>query len=184
MSETPKRKSLEDAFGNFTEEELYNSVSEALERKFMTLGDVHLEITAKGKFSEKMKEELKDYSLFILNIERISPDLTGFVSNEEKFGTSKPIIVVEVKKRLALKDIYQAKRYAEILEATYALLISPKKLSPERRKFLIKRKGELTQFYPNKHVLIGQFNKSTKSIQIDKDLYYGIIAEPFKEGSK
>lgn len=166
-----------------TEAELYNSVLEALERKFMALGDVHLEITAKGKFSDEMKDELEDYSLFILNIERISPDLTGFILKEEQYRESKFIIVVEVKKRLALKDIYQTKRYAEILKADYALLVSPKKLSPERRKFLIKRRGELTEFHPRRHVLIGQFKKSTKSIEIDKDLYYD-VPEPFKEESK
>ncbi|MDH5595653.1 MAG: hypothetical protein OEY40_02930 [Candidatus Bathyarchaeota archaeon] len=178
-----KGKSLEDVFGDSTEGELYNLVLETVKSKFMTLGDVHLEITAKGKFSEKMKEELEDYSLFILNIERMSPDLTGFLSNKEKFGKDKPKIVVEVKKRLALKDIYQTKRYAEILKANYALLISPKKLSSERRKFLIKRRGEITEFYPRKHVLIGQFKRLEMSIEIDKELYYG-VPEPFKEESK
>ena len=185
MSEKPKMKALEDVFRNPTEEELYSSISEALKAKFMKLGDVHLEITAKGKFSEKMKNELEDYSLFILNIERMSPDLTGFITNKEKFGKSKPIIVVEVKKRLALKDIYQTKRYAEILNATYALLISPQILSSERRKFLMKRREELTRFYPGKQILIGYIvhGQYTKSIQIDEDLYYSAY-EPFKHESK
>lgn len=165
-----------------TEAELYNLVLETVKSKFITLGDVYLEITAKGKFSEKIKEEFNTFSLFILNIERMSPDLTGFITNKEKFGQSKPIIVVEVKKKLALKDIYQTKRYAEILQATYALLISPKKFSAERRRLLIKRKGEITRFYPDKQILIGQFKKLTKSIEIDKELYYS-VPEPFKEES-
>jgi len=175
-----------------SEKSLYESVLDALKKNFMTLGDVHLEITEK-KFSYEMKQELDDYSLFILNIERMSPDLTGFIRNEEKFGKSKPIIVVEVKKRLTLKDIYQTKRYAEILNATYALLISPERLSPERRRFLIKRREDITRFYPNRQVLIGQSKETGEpmtrpsvvamSIQIDKDLYYN-VPEPFKEDSK
>jgi len=175
-----------------SEESLYNSVLDALKKRFMTLGDVHLEITAK-KFSYEMKQELDDYSLFILNIEKMSPDLTGFIRNKAKFGKSKPIIVVEIKKRPTLKDIYQTKRYAEILNATYALLISPKKFSPERRKFLMKRREEITRFHPNSQVLIGQSRRTGEnkthpnvfpmSIQIDKDLYYN-VPEPFKEESK
>jgi len=194
MSEATERKPLKKYIRReLTEEELYDLVSEVLELKFRALGDVHLEITATGRFSEKMKDELEDYSLFILNIERMSPDLTGFISDEEKFGKSKPIIVVEVKKRSTLKDIYQTKRYAEILKATYALLISPEKLSPERRKFLIKRREEITRFHPNLQVLIGQSRRTREpmtrpnvfpmSIQIDKDLYYN-VPEPFKEESK
>lgn len=168
-----------------SEDELYNSVLKALEQKFATLGDVHLEITANGKFSDKLKEKLVDYSMFILNIERMSPDLTGFITNKEKWGQGRRIIVAEVKKKLALKDIYQTKRYAEILNADYALLISPKKLSAERRIFLLKRKEEITRYNPYKQVLICQLNKSSESIQIDKGLYFpASLPEPFKEESK
>ena len=168
----------------FTEKELYDPVSEALEQKFMILGDVYLENTSNGKFSDGLKEQLDDYSLFILNVERMSPDLTGYLIKKEGYREDKYIIVVEIKgDRPTLKDIYQTKRYAEILQATYALLISPRKLSPERRRFLIKRKGDLTQFYPNKHILIGQFSKHKMSIQIDKELYYS-IPEPFIEEPK
>jgi len=187
--------SLENVFGKGKEEELYNSVLKALEQKFMTLGDVHLENTSNGRFSEGLKEQLDDYSLFILNVERMSPDLTGYLVKKETYREDKYIIVVEIKRdRPTLKDIYQTKRYAEILQATYALLISPKKLSAERRKFLMKRKGEITQFYNNRQVLIGQskFDKNLvltsprvipMSIQIDKDLYWN-LPEPFIEESK
>ena len=162
-----------------TEQRLYDPIINALVDKFSPLGKCYFENTSQ-KFSEKLKEQLDDYSLFILNIERMSPDLTGYLIKKETYGESKHIIVAEIKEdKPTLKDIYQTKRYAEILHASYALLISLKKLSMERRKFLIKRKGEITQFYPNKHVLIGQFDESTRSIQIDKELYYD-VPEPFK----
>ena len=95
---------------------------------------------------------------------------------------SKDIIVAEIKIKPTLKDIYQTKRYAEILNASYALLISPNKLSPERRRYLMKRKEEITRFLPNKQILIGQFRQEMLEyvIQIDKELYYS-LPEPFKE---
>lgn len=119
--------------------------------------------------------------------------MTGYLIKKETYREDKCIIVVEIKRdRPTLKDIYQTKRYAEVLQATYALLISPKKLSAERRRFLMKRKGEITQFHPNKQVLIG-YSKVTSApmtrpgvtpmlIQIDTNLYYS-IPEPFKEKS-
>ena len=185
MSEATERKILKKYIRReFAEEELYDLVSEALELKFRTLGDVHLENTSNGRFSDGLKEQLDDYSLFILNVERMSPDLTGYLVKKERHREDKYFIVVEIKGgRPTLKDIYQTKRYAEILQATYALLISPKKLSAERRKFLMKRKGEITQFHRNRHVLIGRLYTYKRSIQIDKDLYYR-IPEPFGEESR
>ena len=165
-----------------TEERLYNPIINVLVDKFSQVGECYFENTSQ-RFSEKLKEQLDDYSLFILNVERMSPDLTGYLIKKETYGESKHIIVVEIKgDKPTLKDIYQTKRYAEILDASYALLISPKKLSMERRKFLIRKKGQITQFYPNKEVLIGQFDESTKSIKIDKELYYD-VPKPFKEQS-
>ena len=187
--------SLKNVFGKEKEQELYNTVLKVLEQKFKTLGDVHLENTSKKRFSEELKEQLDDYSLFILRVESMSPDLTGYLNKKEGYRGEKCVIVVEIKRdRPTLKDIYQTKRYAEILQATYALLIAPKKLSTERRKFLIKRKQEITQFSTNKQVLIGQLkyeknllhtypNVFPYSIQIDNDLYWG-LPEPFKEESK
>lgn len=70
-----------------------------------------------------------------------------------------------------MKDIYQTKRYAEILNASYGFLISPKKLSLERRRFLIERKGQITTFSTDKQVLIGIYDEATKSIYFDTELY-------------
>ena len=75
--------SLENVFGKGKEKELYNTVLKVLEQKFKTLGDVHLENTSKKRFSDEMKEQLDDYSLFILKVESMSPDLTGYLIKKE-----------------------------------------------------------------------------------------------------
>ena len=164
------------------EEKLYELIIYALKEDFSKLGECYLENTSR-KFSEKLKEQLDDYPLLILSVEKMSPDVTGYVIPKEMYtGKPKHIIIAEIKKKPTLKDIYQTKRYAEILNASYALLISPNKLSPERRRFLIKRKGEITQYFPNKQVLIGQFHQKMPRnfIRIDKELYYS-LPDPFKE---
>lgn len=163
------------------EERLYQLIIYALKDEFSQLGECYLENTSR-KFSEKLKEQLDDYPLFILSVEKMSPDVTGYVIPKGMGAKSKHIIVVEVKTKPTLKNIYQTKRYAEILNASYALLISPNKLSPERRRFLIKRKEQITQFFPNKQVLIGQFHQEMRGnfIRIDKELYYS-LPEPFRE---
>ena len=166
------------------EEKLYQLIIYALEEEFSQLGECYLENTSR-KFSEKLKNQLDDYPLFILSVEKMSPDVTGYVIPKGMGAQSKHIIVAEIKKKPTLKDIYQTKRYAEILNASYALLISPNKLSPERRRFLIKRKEQITQFFPNKQVLIGQFHQEMPRdfIRIDKELYYNLPLA-FKEESK
>lgn len=167
------------------EERLYEPITYALKEKFSQLGDCYLENTSK-KFPEQLKEQLDDYPLLILSVEKMSPDLTGYLTRKLPYTGAKQIIVVEIKIKPTLKDIYQTKRYAEILNASYALLISPNRLSPERRRFLTKRKEQITQFYLNKQVLIGEFHKGLSasgvrdSIHIDKELYYN-LPEPFRE---
>lgn len=165
-----------------SEEALYQLIIYALEEHFSQLGECYLENTSR-KFSEKLKNQLHDYPLFILSVEKMSPDVTGYVTPKGMdTKKSKRIIVAEIKMKPTLKDIYQTKRYAEILDASYAFLISPNKLSPERRRFLMKRKEQITEFYPRKQVLIGRFHQEMPKnfIRIDKELYYN-LAEPFKD---
>ena len=165
-----------------TEWRLYNPIKNALKINFSDSDECYFENTSPPRrFSDRLKRQLDDDSLFILNIEKNFPDLTGYVLRKTMAGEIKEVIVVEVKeKKPTLKDIYQTKRYAEILKASYGLLISLEKLSVEHRRFLIKRR-EITQFLQSKHILIGQFNKSMKSIQIDNELYHDSqIPEPFR----
>jgi hypothetical protein len=158
------------------EKELYAPIMKALEDKFSLLGECHFEDTS-DRFSEELKDELDPNSVFILKVEGMRPDLTGYVIESEKNEFN--IVVVEIKNRPTLEDIYQTKRYAEVLGASYGLLISPKRLSVERRNFLKIRKGKITSFFPNKqvgsglnkHILIGLYDETTKSIRFEPELY-------------
>jgi hypothetical protein len=148
------------------EEKLYAPIMNILEDMFNRLGECHFENTSRG-FSEQLKDELDDDSLFILKIQKMFPDLTGYLIEKETFN----IIVAEVKDHIpTLRDIYQTKKYAETLNASYGLLVSPKRTSVELRRFLIKRKGQITRFFTNKQVLIGLYNEGTKAIQFEGEL--------------
>lgn len=167
------------------EKSLYENAVKALERKFDPLGECHFEVTAEGKFSNKLERKLDDYALFIFKEEKYSPDITGFLIKKENHGTSEKIIVAEVKKRIRLTSIYQTKRYAEILNAEYALLISPKPLSERKRRFIIRRKPAITSYFPNRQIIIAELVwdivplPAQFILEIDREMYTS-LPEPFK----
>jgi hypothetical protein len=57
------------------EETLYEPIIKALRRVFTSLGDCHLEVTAKKNFSDKLKKAFDDVALYIMNVEGFFPDL-------------------------------------------------------------------------------------------------------------
>jgi hypothetical protein len=170
------------------EKELYESVVLALQKKFASIGKCYFAVTS-GKFPPKIEKELDDYALLIFKEEKYSPDITGFVTIEDKFGwTSKKIIVAEVKKKIRLTNIYQAKRYAELLDAEYALLIAPQPISERKRRFLIRRKPSITSYFPNRQIIIAQLAWETVTpgrpqeqvLKVDKEMYLS-LPKPFKD---
>jgi hypothetical protein len=64
-------------------------------------------------------------------------------------------------------------------------LISLKRLPEEKRRFIIRRKGQITSFSPNgpvwtglnKHVLIGIYDERMKSIRFDGQLYDEVVVD-------
>ena len=149
-------------------EEYLNSEKERVGEGF--IGKVHLEITAKGHFSEDLKEELDDDSLSIIRVEKFSPDIMGFI---QKNQYSKELITVEVKPdKITIKNISRAKLYQEIFKAKYGMLISPKRIPEEIRRFLSKRYG-ITG-----NIIIAQFDKANNKFKFNKKLY-PTIPEPF-----
>ena len=162
------------------EEPLYKPVKNLLQNYleiYMGLEcKVHLEITANGKFSEELKEALDDRALSILRVERFSPDITGFL--QKKDSSSRDLITVEIKPdKIKIKHIYRAKLYADVLNAKYGLLISPKKIPEEIRRFLYDRYAVRNRQYGS--LIIAQFDKSTNEFRFDKKLY-STIPDPFK----
>jgi len=158
------------------EEALYEPILKALKRVFSCSGECYLEVTGKPrKFSDKLQEIFDDVALYLINVEGFFPDITGFV---KQHGSIK-IITVEVKPdKPMIKDIFQAKNYAQIFNAEYALLISTETISENRRRLILKR-TEIISRDPYQPIIIARFNKET-NFEIDKELYYGSLPEPFE----
>jgi hypothetical protein len=110
---------------------LKSKLDELLKSRF---GDVYLEITAKG-FSNKLKAEIPDYrKLILLFLKEVFPDITGFIKEQY---TTEWFIAEFKKEKLKLDDIYQARKYAELFDAKYALLVTTEEI-PEELKTISK----------------------------------------------
>jgi len=140
---------------DLTEKDLYDPIRQCLEDKFREkFGNCYLEITSDA-FSQKIKGVLETDVLLYLSKEGLRPDLTGYVI-KNRF---RRIIVVEIKKDpLKAHDIYQAKMYAELFGAHYALLISPKPIQEEVRRLLAKNPRLYSHSAGYKRIIIGQFD--------------------------
>jgi len=167
------------------EEPLYEPIMKTLEKVFSTLGECHLEITAKKSFSDKLQKTFDDVALYMMSVEGFYPDITGFVKTNVH---SIDIIIVEVKLgNPRIRDIFQAKNYAQIFDAKYVLLISTKSISEPKRRLILKR-NEIISRYPRESVVLARFDKDTEYLhekfEVDKELYYNNYPEPFKTYKK
>lgn len=167
------------------EKTLYEPIKKALEEEFEKFGECHFEITAKGEISNKIKNSLDDFALYIINVERFSPDIMGYVIKRltdrplnEILSNKKELVVVEVKHEIKIKDIYQAKQYGEIFNAKYTLLIYTKPMSEEKRRFFEKRPVILSHTAGYQNVTIAQFDEGTGKIKDDSWYKYS----PFEKG--
>ena len=89
----------------------------------------HLEITANGNFSATLKMQIPEHRDIIFTfLKEVAPDITGFVIKDHTFE----FIVVEFKDtKIRLDDIYQTRKYAELFDARYALLVSTEEMPVE-----------------------------------------------------
>jgi hypothetical protein len=127
--------------------------------------NLYLEITANGHFSDWLKEQLDDRSLSIINVERFSPDIMGYMRKNK--SSPKELITVEVKAQpITLKNISRAKLYQDIFRANYGMLISTSRISEELRRFILDRpaiRGNL---------IIAQYLEGYKVIRIHPSFEY------------
>jgi len=161
------------------EEPLYEPIKNALQIQFEKFvgskGKVHLEITANGHFSEELKEALDDKALSILRVEKMSPDIVGFLQKDQY---NRDLVTVEIKPdRITITHIWRARLYAEVLNAKYGIIISPKKIQEEIRRFLKDRFNITYRNYGN--LVIAQFDKERNEFKFDEKLY-STIPELFK----
>ncbi|MDH5733668.1 MAG: hypothetical protein OEY88_07790 [Candidatus Bathyarchaeota archaeon] len=169
----PILDTLREIFRQYVEKEIKAKEEAMREPMDFLMRSVYLEITAKGHFSEMLKEQLDDRALSIIRVEKFSPDIMGYV--QKSSSSRKELITVEVKaKPITIKNISRAKLYQDIFKATYGLLISTKRISEEIRRFILDRlsiKGNL---------IIAQFDEERRILRIHPAFEYH-VPELFKK---
>ena len=141
------------------EKDYYPILKNQLENLFRNkFENFHLEITATRKFSNKLKSKIPESQNLIFNfLKKATPDITGFIQEQN----NSVFIIIEIKNRiLKLDDIYQTRKYAELFNAKYALLISTKEI-PEEIKRLTKNSYYLYLPAYQRLVLV-QFNEQKR----------------------
>ena len=160
---------------------MYKPIQDILTKKFSMMGEEsYLEDTSKGVFSQHLQEALELTSLHILRVEKFSPDLTGYYKKTKAQTPER--IVVEIKgRKIRIKDIYQTKMYADILNVTYCILVSSVSLTREIREFVKQRNLLWRQ---GKNVIISKYQKDLDDIIIEpmvlQDIYHGNPPDPFR----
>ncbi len=164
------------------EKDYYESIKDEVEKLFRNKNKkVHFEITNKG-FSTKLKDEIRkkgrDILFYFLKGKGSNyPDITGVI--EEKY--SNDFIIVEVKeKQLKLEDIYQARKYGELFDAKFILLVSLKPIPAEIKALLEKTPTLLNLCTIYKSFILAQFDAENKNIigwfgenPFEKNFYWG-----------
>jgi hypothetical protein len=139
------------------ERDFYKRSLEGL-RSYLKGKEVVLEVTAfGGRLPAKMERALDSPVFFFLRTERHSPDIMGYVVEDESslgFGIlaeeERNLVVAEVKDEPAtVENFYQAKRYGEVFDAKYAFLISTNPLPEEIRRFISERPA-VTRYHYSK----------------------------------
>lgn len=113
---------------------LYEPIRLGLLEKFKNKGDCKIEVTAHN-VSDEIKRVLPKEAVYLMAQEHVKPDLIGYISNIGNLF--RRTFIVEVKPEwLDLKALFQAKLYAEMLQADWAFLVSPKGFRIEHEVFL------------------------------------------------
>jgi len=104
------------------ESDYYNSIKEKIKTLFKQKGiNSYLEVTASTGLSSYLRKATpKQIRVLTFPFLKKKPDIVGFVKKD--FGND--IVVVEVKEKIKIDDIYQAKLYKELLDARYSFLVS------------------------------------------------------------
>jgi len=162
--------------GSNMEKEFYKPIKEALKNLLKSIfsgKEVHLEVTAEKGFSNKLKSQIPDYLEIVFQFLRdVKPDITGFIRQ----NYSSEIIVIEVKDEpIKLDHLYQIKKYAELLNAKYALLISTHEIPEEIKRLCRKVYAVLSLPAYNKITLVYYDQEKNKFREWFEEI-------PFKEG--
>jgi hypothetical protein len=143
------------------ESDLYEPVRACVETLLAEKGTrFHLEITARRRFSNVLKAEVAQGRDIIFHFLRdAAPDITGFIRGEYLAD----FVVIEIKDRaLKLPDIYQTRKYAELLDARYAVLVSTADI-PEELKRLHRMVYSLLSLPAYKTLTLARFDETANA---------------------
>ena len=142
------------------EAELYEPVMSCLRSSLVAVGkSVFLEIAAVTGLSERMKRAIpKGDEIVFSFLRKHKPDIVGVIEGENVMN---PLVVAEVKaKSLSLDDVFQTKRYKDLLQARGGFLVTVKPI-PEDLRRLCGQNGDLLHSAsdgPYKFLAICQFD--------------------------
>jgi hypothetical protein len=141
------------------EKDYYVPIKKELEKLLSSKGQIHLEITANKVYSNKLKEQIDaDREMVFHFLKEAVPDILGFIKTTILENIY--FVVIEVKDEvLKLDDVYQARKYAELFNVTYAFLVSTKEI-PEELKRLSKIVEPLLSI-PEGQLVLAQFDPAT-----------------------
>jgi len=132
MNEVNKEKKEESQFYPVIKSKLENLFREKYKDR---THELHLEITANSKFGNKLKSKISSGKDIIFTfLKSASPDITGFIDIKDDYSNSGFIVLEFKKDEIKLDDIYQARKYGELLEARYAFLVSLHQIPEELRR--------------------------------------------------
>jgi len=145
------------------EREYYDIIKKEMEELFKSKNkEVYFEITAKTRFSEKLKGEIRkkgrDILFYFLKGKSANyPDITGFI--KETYSTD--FVIIEVKDKLELNDLYQARKYGELIDAKFVFLICLKPVPTEIKTLIEKTPTMLSFCTTYRSFVLAQFDKDT-----------------------
>jgi len=141
-------------------ESVRNWLEQVLKEKYASF---HLEVTANRQFSNVLQSQIDpSRDLIFAFLKEAAPDITGFVKKDS--ASLREFVVVEVKTTpIKLDDIYQTRKYAELFDARYALLISTSEI-PEKITRLSRVVIPLLMLPANKQLTLVRFGDEGRAI--------------------
>lgn len=141
------------------ERDYYETIKTKLDELIRSrFSNVYLEITAEKKFTNKLKAEISPHGhrdIIFHFLKGAAPDITGFIKGEYLSD----FIVIEIKnEEIKIDDIYQTRKYAELFNAKYALLISTKEVPEEIKRLSKVVYSLLSSGYSYERIILIEFD--------------------------
>lgn len=163
---------------NYLEKDLYKPIKDYFEKIISKDFDIEIEVFETHKTIPKNILDLYPRLNDVNTIYSYKPDLIFIFKKENKIG------IIEVKDDpLKMVDVYQAKRYSEIIQADFSFLISPYDFSRDDQNIMKNEETSyISNYYINKNdeislrqINIGILSLDKNNMNIDDIRFYSTI---------